>query len=87
MMMHHFGLTSGRTATGISQSVRSHGANTRANSIPSSPDRPSGRALLKRGYVTQAVIDSAAVLFGFLFLISIALSIPLALFLLLFASF
>ena len=46
-----------------------------------------GRALLKRGYVAQALIDSTAVLFCFLFVISVALSLPLALFLLLFAKF
>jgi hypothetical protein len=54
--------------------------------LPSRSDQ-SGRALLKRGYVAQALIDSTAVLFCFLFLVSVALSIPLALFLLLFASF
>jgi len=58
------------------------------NSIPFAPaDRPSGRALLERGYVAQALIDSTAVLIGFLFIISFALSIPLALLLLLFARF
>jgi hypothetical protein len=57
-------------------------------SIPLSPaGRMSGRALLKRGYVTQALIDSTAVLFCFLFVLSVALSIPLALFLLLVARF
>jgi len=59
-----------------------------ANSIPFAPSgRPSGRALLKRGYVAQALIDSTAVLFCFLFIISLALSVPLSLFLLLFAVF
>lgn len=57
-----------------------------SNSLPPSMS-VSGRALLKRGYVTQALIDSTAVLFGFLFILSIALSIPLALILLLFARF
>jgi hypothetical protein len=57
-------------------------------SIPFPPDhRLSGRALLKRGYVAQALIDSAAVCICFLVIFSVALSIPLALFLLLFASF
>jgi hypothetical protein len=65
----------------------SHGVTQyHADSIPL-PPRQSGRALLKRGYITQALIDSTAVLFCFLFVLSVALSIPLALFLLLFARF
>lgn len=56
-------------------------------SFPPNLHRLSARALLKRGYVTQALIDSTAVLFCFLFLLSVALSIPLAIFLLLFARF
>jgi hypothetical protein len=58
-----------------------------SNLLPPDPHELSARALLKRGYVAQALIDSTAVLFCFLFLVSVALSIPLALFLLLFARF
>lgn len=81
---------SGRTRlTGISTSSAAYGArNTGAEpSIPVLPDprELSARALLKHGYVAQALIDSTAVLFCFLFVLSVALSIPLALFLLLFA--
>lgn len=74
---------------GFNQRGGSHGAVTHANSILFLPDPHglSGRALLKRGYVAQALIDSTTVLFGFLFLLSVALSIPLAIFLLLFAVF
>jgi hypothetical protein len=82
-------MTSRRAATGISQRAGSRGAHAipAPSSIPLSPTgRMSGRALLKRGYVTQALIDSTAVLFCFLFVLSVALSIPLALFLLLFAD-
>ena len=55
--------------------------------LPPDPHGLSARALLKRGYFSQALIDSAAVLFCFLFVLSVALSIPFALFLLLFARF
>lgn len=78
--------TSRHASTGNQRRGGSHGANTRANSIPLSPHM-SGRALLERGYVTQALIDSTAVLFGFLFLVSLALSVPLALVLFLLANF
>jgi hypothetical protein len=57
---------------------------TRNSNSLSPAGRMSGRALLKRGYVTQALIDSTAVLFCFLFVLSVALSLPLAIFLLLF---
>jgi hypothetical protein len=46
-----------------------------------------GRALLKKGYVAQALIDSTALLFCFLFLVMIVLSVPLAILLLLIAEF
>jgi hypothetical protein len=51
------------------------------------PGSQTGRALLKRGYLAQALIDSTAVLFCFLFLIMIVLSVPLAILLLLVAEF
>lgn len=86
MSVRNSQMTSRAGATGISHQPGSRGANTRANSIPLSPHM-SGRALLERGYVTQALIDSTAVLLGFLFLVSLALSVPLSLFLLLFAVF
>ena len=56
------------------------------NSFSPDPEL-SARALLERGYVAQALIDSTAMLFCFLFLLCVALSFPLALFLLLFARF
>jgi hypothetical protein len=80
------------TGISIRASGRSAGTQTyphAANLIPLPPD-PHGltpRALLKRGYVAQALIDSTAVLFGFLFVLSLTLSLPLALFLLLFGRF
>jgi len=82
--------TSRRVADGGRQRAGSHGVTQYyANSIPLPPD-PHGltpRALLKRGYVTQALIDSTAVLFSFLFVLSLALSLPLAVFLLFVARF
>jgi hypothetical protein len=42
---------------------------------------------LERGKFAQAVIDVFAVVFGLLFFVSVGLSIPVALFLLFFASF
>lgn len=59
------------------------------SNLPASPPEfsSSGIALLKRGYVAQALIDCTAVLFCFLFILATAMSIPLALFLMLFASF
>lgn len=51
------------------------------------PDPDAGRALLKKGYLAQALIDSTAVLFCFLFLVMVVLSVPLAILLLLIAEF
>jgi len=73
----------------------SQGAVTQYNSgaaklsslLPPDPHMLSGRALLKRGYLAQALIDSTAVLFCYLFLIMIVLSVPLAILLLLVAEF
>ena len=42
---------------------------------------------LERGNVAQALLDVASALLLFLFILSVALSIPLSLFMLLFASF
>lgn len=82
---------SGRISlTGISTNPAAYGArNTGADSKSLTPDPHglSARALLKRGYVTQALIDSTAVLFGFLFVLSLTLSLPLAVLLLLFGRF
>lgn len=81
--------------TGISTNAPGWGAVTKYNSgaenipdlFPPDPHGLSARALLKRGYVAQALIDSTAVLFCFLFILSVVLSIPLALYLLFVARF
>ncbi|WP_441235636.1 hypothetical protein [Bradyrhizobium sp. 930_D9_N1_4] len=69
----------------------SRGAVTKYNSgaanlcpLPSgSISRP--EPLLERGYLSQALLDIGALFFLFLFIISAALSVPLAMFLLIFA--
>ena len=86
----HYG-TSRRASTGNQQRGGSRGV-TRYYAEPSIPFAPdlrelSARALLKRGYVAQALIDSLSVLFCFFFILVTAASIPLAMFLLFFASF
>jgi hypothetical protein len=59
-----------------------------ADSIPlPSGNLPRPEPLLERGYVSQALLDVGALVFMSLFIVSAALSFPLALFLLLFASF
>jgi hypothetical protein len=86
----NFGMTRPAATTGACPLPASRGVTQyyADNSISFAPaERLSGRALLERGYVAQALIDSTAVLFGFLFFVSLALSVPLALFLLIFARF
>lgn len=55
--------------------------------LPPDPHGLSTRALLKRGYVAQALIDSSALLFCFLFLCALGGALPLACFLMIFAKF
>ncbi|PDT71713.1 hypothetical protein CO683_00710 [Bradyrhizobium ottawaense] len=72
----------------------SRGAVTKYNSgaensylFPPDPHGLSTRALLKRGYVAEALIDSSALLFCFLFLCVLGGALPLACFLMIFAKF
>ncbi len=80
------------TGISIRASGRSAGTQTyprAANSISFPPDPRddlSARALLERGYVAEALINSATVLFCFLTFISVTLSVPLAVTLLLIAK-
>ena len=87
-------MTRRASLTGISTRTPGRNAGTKYNPraanqylFPPDPHGLSTRALLKRGYVAQALIDSATVCFGLLFLCALAGSIPLALFLMIFASF
>lgn len=83
---------SGRVSLGgTSTNPAAYGASTQysgADSIPlpsGSISRP--ETLLKRGAVSQALLDVGALLFISFFIVSGALSFPLAIFLLLFARF
>jgi hypothetical protein len=82
--------TSRRVADGGLQRAGSRGAH--AIPAPSSIPLPSGslprpEPFLERGYVSQALLDAGALIFLSLFIVSAALSVPLALFLLIFARF
>lgn len=61
--------------------------NTRRSIPLPSGSLPRPEPLLERGYLSQALLDIGAMFFLFLFIISAALSVPLAMFLLLFARF
>jgi hypothetical protein len=82
--------TSRRVADGGRQRAGSRGAH--AIPAPSSIPLPSGslprpEPFLERGYVSQALLDVGALFFLLLFLVSAALSVPLAIYLLVFARF
>jgi hypothetical protein len=95
----HFEKSSPQTVvTGESdQSAGSHGAVTKYNSgaetvicSPVLSSLPANLALLRAPFysrVQQALVDSFALLFCVFFMITVLLSVPLAVFLLLFASF
>lgn len=100
-MTRNFGILTGkselsrRTALdgGINTQSGSHGAyaihRTNLNSLPA-PSLPANLAPLRASFysrVQQALVDSFALLFCVCFVFSLALSVPLAIFLLFIASF
>lgn len=87
--MRNYGVTSRSATGGNDRLTGSHYSAIRSADLPI----PSGSILipseppLERSQIAQALIDGIAVVFGFLFLASVAASIPLAVVLLFFASF
>ena len=84
MIVRHFGIQSGRSALG---GMSDRPSATRDAMIPRGSILVPTDLPFKRGHLAQALIDITALIFGALFISSVAASIPVALFLLVFCKF